>query len=212
MNWSFIKTFYCINLRPNEQRWRDSVTQFLSVGIPWVSREVKDEPDEVTGNRWIGFNHSHYDTIKKGYETGQVFCIFEDDIMFDRNYKNLESSFDQLPEDFDLLYLGANIVGSDVTVWDMPLPYSSHLAILRNSWQTHAIVYSQKGAKYVLDNFDPNTFPVLDEWIRVNMMPSGRVYIANPMACYQRPVWSDLWKVDAHYGCHEPGNKYLKNL
>jgi hypothetical protein len=119
----------------------------------------------------------------------------------------------ELPEDWDLLYLGGNIIGSDTTNWQMPTRYSSHLATLHNSWQTHAIVYSQKGAKYILDNFNPETFPVLDEWIRVNMMPQGKVFLCTPMIAYQRPCYSDLWQVPADYtGAHKQGNDYLNRF
>lgn len=211
MNWSFINYFYCISLRPNVQRWNDSVQQFIQAGIPWVEREIKDEPGD-DGNRFLAFNHSHYETIRKGYDTGHVFAIFEDDIMFTPQVGVLEEAFRQLPEDWDMLYMGANIIGSDVSDWKLPTRYSSHLATLHNAWQTHAIAYSQKGAKFVLDNFDPNEFPVLDEWIRVTMMPGGKVFVCNPMVAYQRPCFSDLWKVQANYGCHEPGNKYLRNI
>lgn len=209
MNWSFIKTFYCLNLRPNEQRWRDSVTQFLTVGIPWVFREVKDEPDD---NRYLGFNRSMYETIRKGYETGETFCIFEDDVVFTPQFRVAEGAMQELPADFDLFYLGGNIIGSDVTGWAWPNKYSHHLAQLTNAWQTHAVVYSNKAAKYVLDNFDPETFPVLDEWLRVNVMPMGKSFVCKPMIAYQRPGWSDIGKCQVEYGCHEPGNIYLNRL
>lgn len=207
--WNLIKSFYCLNLDKNPDRWDACIDEFLKVGIQYVERVICHESDE---NRYLSFNQSHYDTIKKGYETGEPFCIFEDDIAFDMNWKRMEETTNQLPEDWDLLYLGANIIGSDVINWKMPDKISQNVARLYNSWMTHSIVYSNKMAKWILDNFDPMTFPVYDEWLRVNVMPAFNVYVANPMCCYQRPVYSDIWQREVDYtGAHLQGNSYLND-
>lgn len=206
--WSLIKSFYCINLDKNPGRWDRSVEAFKGVQIDWVERIITHESPD---NRYISFNHAHYDVIKKGYETGEPFCIFEDDVEFDRDWKKLEEATIQLPEDWDLLLLGANITGYDNCVWQMPQKVSDNLARLYNSWMTHAIVYSNKMAKWVLDNFNPDYMPVYDEWLRVNAMPVRDVYLINPMICYQRPGYSDVWQAKVAYGSHKEGNAWLKN-
>lgn len=202
-DWNFIRSFYCLNLERNTQRWADTQVQLAGVGIENCERINCIESLE---NRYLSFNKSHYDTIKKGYETGYPFAIFEDDIIFDQSWKHIAEGCSQLPEDWDALYLGCNFCGD----WEWPVRYSTHLSMLPNAWMTHAIVYSMKGAKYVIDNFDPDTFPVFDEWLRVNMMPKGNVYLLTPMNCYQKPVYSDIWQRDADYtSVHFDGNKYL---
>lgn len=214
--WSIVKSFYCINLEQNTKRWEDCIPQFIFAGIDYVEQVKTVESPE---NRYISFNHAHYDTIKKGYETGEPFCIFEDDIVFDRDWKRLEEASIQLPDNWDMLFIGANIVGVDTTEWQMPTKISGNLARLYNAWQTHSIIYSNKGAKWILDNFDPDKFPVYDEWLRmgyepehVSAMRNKNVYCTIPLICYQRPGYSDVWRTDTEYGCHKPGNKYLLNL
>ncbi len=209
MTWPIDGAMYCINLDKRPDRWNDSIPEFQKVGLTYVEHVVVTEPED---NRWLGFNRSMHMVLQKGLATGKPFIIFEDDIAFSDNWRTVECSLNELPDDFDLFYLGANIIGSDTTTWDMPVKFSQHLALLRNCWQSHAIMYSHEGAKFVLDNFNPESFPVLDEWLRVNVMPRGRSYLASPMVCYQRPNYSDLWRVDANYGVHEPGNKYLLTL
>lgn len=203
--WSLISSAYCLNLERNVQRWIDSSVQFHNVGLHDVERINCIESLE---NRYLSFNKSHYDTIKKGHETGKPFAIFEDDIIFDHCWKHIAEATNQLPEDWDAVFLGANICGD----WELPKKYSTHLSRLPNAWMTHAIIYSVKGAGFVLNNFDPNTFPVYDEWLRVSVMPFGNVYLLTPMSCYQRPGYSDVWQKDVEYGTHEPGNKILKEL
>lgn len=202
--WDLIKSFYCINLDKNPQRWDNCVKEFLKVGISYVEQVVVHESEE---NRYISFNHSHYDVIKKGYETGQPFCTFEDDVLFDINWKRIEEASNQLPEDWDILYLGCNFISD----WVMPTRFSDNLIRVHNAWQSHAIVYSNKMAKWILDNFDPNTFPVYDEWLRVNVMPGFNVFCVSPMICDQRPGYSDIWQRQVEYGCHKQGNDWIKN-
>jgi GR25 family glycosyltransferase involved in LPS biosynthesis len=184
------------------------VDQFIGVQIDYVERIVThaDEGDR----RYISFNHAHYDAIKKGYETGEPFCIFEDDIAFDSRWKYLEEACNQLPKDWDLLYLGANITGMDTTNWQMPMKATANLFRLFNAWMTHAIVYSNKMARWVLDNFNPDEFPVYDEWLRVKAMPAREVYIINPMICYQVPGFSDVSLTNVSYGSHKEGNEWMK--
>lgn len=202
--WQLISSAYCLNLERNTQRWIDSSIQFHNVGLHDVERINCIESLE---NRYISFNQSHYDTVKKGYDTGKPFAIFEDDIIFDSIWKHIAEASNQLPDNWDALFLGANICGD----WQLPVKYRRHISILPNAWMTHAIIYSIKGAKYVLDNFDPNTFPVFDEWLRVNLMPQGNVYLLTPMNCYQRPGLSDIWQRDTNYvPVHVDGNKWLK--
>lgn len=183
--------------------------EFIKVQIDYVERVVThaDEGDK----RYISFNHAHYDTIKKGYETGEPFCIFEDDVAFDHRWKFLEEATAQLPAEWDMLYLGANITGSDTMKWQMPMKATENLVRLFNAWMTHAIVYSNKGAKWILDNFKPDEFPVYDEWLRINAMPHREVYLINPMICFQVPGFSDVSLGEVSYGSHREGNKWMKD-
>lgn len=204
--WSIIKHFYCLNLDKNPGRWENCVPEFIKVGIDYVEQIITHEgPD-----RYISFNHAHYDAIKKGYETGEPFCIFEDDVVFAENWKPLEEASNQLPTEWDMTYLGANINGFPGCNWQMPVKVSPNLVRLYNAWMTHAIVYSNRGAKWVLDNFDPSQFPVYDEWLRVNAMAERNIYLINPMICQQRPGYSDVSQRDVAYGCHREGNKWMK--
>lgn len=207
--WSLIKSFYCLNLDKNPQRWDNCVPEFIKVGINYVEQIVTHAAEGDA--RYLSFNQAHYDAIKKGYDTGEPFCIFEDDIVFDQNWKRLEEATAQLPADWDLLYLGANITGYDTCTWQMPHKVSDNIVRMYNAWMTHAIVYSNKMAKWVLDNFDPTQFPVYDEWLRVNAMLVRDVYLVNPMICFQRPGYSDVSLANVAYGSHKEGNQWLKN-
>ncbi len=201
--WNPIKSFYCLDTTTSGDRWDKCIPEFQKVGIDYVERMIGEEQE----NRFLSFNQAHYDAITKGAATGEPFCVFENDIAFDNNWKRLEEAFSQIPEGWDLLYLGANLHGNG---WQMPHKVTANIARLYNAWMTHAIVYSHDMAKWVLENFDPKAFPVYDEWLRLNAMPHRNVYLINPMICYQRPGYSRLWQTDVAYGCHKEGNDWLK--
>lgn len=207
--WSLIHSAYCLNLDRNTQRWIDSQAEFASVGLE-VERVNCIESLE---NRYLSFNRSHYDTVKRIHDSGKPGVIFEDDIKFDERWKHIAEGMSQLPDTWDALYLGANICGD----WQLPEYYKAHISRLPNAWMTHAIVYSVKGAKFILDNFKPDIItaenPVYDEWLRVNMMPMGNTFLLTPMICYQRPGYSDVWQNDTNYiSVHFDGNKWLKQM
>lgn len=206
--WNIAKYFFCISLERNTARWDACIKEFTKVGIDYVERIVTQESEE---NRWLSFNDAQYEMIRRGVSTGENFAAFEDDLAFDGNWIRIEEATKQLPADWDALFIGANIIGTDTVVWDMPTRVSANLFRLHNSWQTHSIIYSAKFAKWVLENFDPKQFPVYDEWLRVVAMPVKNIYLMSPMCCYQRPAWSDLWQKDVDYqGAHLQGNNYLK--
>lgn len=200
---------YCLNLDRNEQtRWPLVKAEFDRVRIP-VERINCVESME---NRFISFNQSHYNAVKKGYATGLSFAVFEDDVKFDE-WRHIEQAGVELPEGWDLLYLGCNFHSN----WPWPYYYSPTLASLPNALMSHAITYSIKGAKFVLDNFNPDIItaenPVYDEWLRVNVLSQHNSFVINPMICYQRPNNSDIWQRPVSYiDIHKDGNKYLNQL
>lgn len=200
---------YCLNLDKNEQtRWPLVKAEFDRVRIN-VERINCIESME---NRFISFNQSHYNTVAKGYATGLPFAIFEDDVVFDE-WRHIEQAGMELPEDWDLLFPGCNFHST----WEWPIRHSPTLALLPNALMSHAIVYSMKGAKLVLDNFNPDIItaenPVYDEWLRVNVLSQRHSFVVTPMACYQRPNHSDVWQRQVSYlDIHRDGNKYLRSI
>jgi hypothetical protein len=76
------------------------------------------------------------------------------------------------------LHLGANIIGTDTMVWDMPTAHSNTLAKLHNCWQSHATLYSSECVSWILDNMDPNvlneSMNIFDDFLRRNVLSMGR--------------------------------------
>ncbi len=202
---TFFDKIYCINLNHRKDRWLQSQHEFARIGIE-VERFEAHEGD----NKHLAFNSSQYHVIQKALKDGcNRFLVLEDDVIFQR-MNHLETALKELPTNWDLVYLGGNVIGSDQMNWKRPMKYSKHLCRLFNAWQTQSVGYSRKGAQYVLNNFDYKDFPIYDEWLRVNMLTDKLCYIVNPQITYQRPGISDIWGGHTDYtSCWSEGNKRM---
>lgn len=235
----------CINIDSDVESWRLSQQEFARVGLT-----VERLSATVGDNRPLAFNKSVYramemcrpeppfsfDCYGRPIFEYHDLLLFEDDVVFDRSFPEITSI--QAPwgsslmieqdngeyhcvKNYMTLHLGANIIGMDTTVWQMPTPYSNHLARLWNCWQSHATLYSAECVKYILDNFKYVTdeyktegCQIFDEWLRLNVLPMGRSYVMNPMIAYQRPrasaIWGGCWT--DYTSCHKRGNQILAQL
>lgn len=133
----------------------------------------------------MGCWDSHRRLIKKikGENNGMTL-VLEDDCDFVMRYaEKFQEYLDELPEDWDLLYLGG-------VNQDAPERYSEHLDYAKNILQTHAYI--------VRDKFVPTLLGVLENhrW-KVDIVFSeaikrGKCFICNPPIAVQRQSHSDI--------------------
>jgi hypothetical protein len=120
--------------------------------------------------------------------TNGVLLLFEDDVEI-RDFSHFEEAISQLPSDWELCYLGANLV-------DHIEKYSENLYKTFGAWTTHAVMYNnpKELCKGYID-----TSIMFDDWLKSNIHPKGNTYIIKPMIAWQRPHQSDLWNHFADY-------------
>lgn len=205
MIWNYFDKIYCINLESRKDRWDSSLTEFNSAGIQ-AERFNAYEGD----NKHLAFNKSQHECLKKALADGcQTFLILEDDVEF-KSFSHLKSALSELPEEWDMLYLGANLIGSDVMRFKPPAKVGQHLSRLYDCWQTHAIAYTSGVAKEIVNKFNPDEFPIYDEWLRTNILKNVRAYVVNPQIAVQKPNYSDIWQKDVDYSsCFHHGNNLM---
>lgn len=205
----FFEKIYCINLDKRVDRWEDSLKEFDKLNLN-VERFSAFEGD----NRHRAFNKSQWTVLKKAVDEGfNNFLVLEDDVQF-VNHDHLEDALLELPNDYDLVYLGANINGTNLD------RYTDHLFKIRNSFTTHAIGYSHKMAKWIVDNFpfhkdeyEREGLTIYDEWLRVNVQEQFKCFLVAPMCAWQRKSYSNIWNNEADYSrCFIDGNAILNNL
>lgn len=191
---NFFDKIYCINLKHRDDRWASVQVEFAKLNI-----DVERFEAHTGDNKHLAFNSSQYHVIKKAIADGcNRFLILEDDVVFS-NTGHLNTAIKSLPYNWDMIYLGANIIGDDTRKWHKPLRIGNNLCRLFNAWQTQSVGYSRKAGEYILKNFNYDDFPIFDEWLRVNMLPHKLAYIVNPQITYQAPGFSDIWNEQADY-------------
>lgn len=200
---TYFNKCYCINLASRPDRWAQAQQEFAREEI-----EVERFEAVAGDNPFLAFNTSQLNCIRLANKHENAL-IFEDDVIL-KNTMHLHYAMNELPEDWDLLFLGANILGSDVHPFEAPVRHSSHLFVLRHAWQTHAVGYSKRGMEKVLDTFKVDNGYNYDEWLRHNILPAGKSFIIAPQIAYQSPGYSDLWKNSGDYtSLFNRGNELL---
>lgn len=151
--------------------------------------------------------------LKAFKATGEERLLtFEDDVLI-QDDRHLGNALAELPADWDILYLGANITEGVFGIKEFPpVRYSPYLYRVRKAWTTHAIAYSRKMVDIILQNYPVHSFEVFDNWLNREILPHYKCFLINPMICWQRPGISDLWGgIPTDYtGAFEWGNKFMR--
>lgn len=144
---------------------------------------------------------THYTTVQnfqdsyKGYMSdwlkmlkmfqGEPLMFFEDDFEFTDEFDEVfPKAVAELPQSYDLLYLGANL--------QAPVErYSNHLARVNGAWLMHATLLSAKFIDFILEAYPHSKIRIADEWYR-RIAPHREFYMTMPMISYQRKDYSDF--------------------
>jgi GR25 family glycosyltransferase involved in LPS biosynthesis len=191
----FNKTF-CINLERRSDRWDECLSEFDKYGITNVDRFIAVDGKNLDQSLSGFMTPSRTalvltniqiieEAIKNGYET---ILILEDDVEFDPQVVEMDSYFDLLPDDWDMLYFGGNHnthVGSTP-----PNIINEKVCKLHNTYSTHCVAINKKAFQKVLDRIKKcdNALDV----IYVELQKSLNVYSFYPLIATQRVSFSDI--------------------
>lgn len=139
----------------------------------------------------------------------ETLICFEDDVVFKGTAIDIDLEFAiaELPDDWDIFYLGCNLFAQD---WEKhpPVKRSQNLSRIYHAWTTHAIAYSRKAVEWIVDNYDVTK--MYDAWLSENTLGTLNMFVMRPMIARQRPGFSDLWNNEADYSdCFVAGDKLL---
>ena len=155
----------------------------------------KDEKD-VYGN-------ASRDFIEMLKTFNGITIFFEDDFELAKNYETIfDIAWRDLPEDFDLLYLGGNLRSPAEKV-------TSNLLKLNGAWTAHALIFSEQFTKYVINNYRYPECGVFDDWL-CRIATERSFYMTYPMISWQRPCYSDFQNSRVAYNLFS--NEYYLQL
>lgn len=183
--WSFFHRRVCLSTLAEE--WEIGKREFERVGL-----EVEKFQSIPDIGPHQSFSKSEREILCRFWleETPQTLLHVEDDCIF-RNLDHLEKALSELPADWDIVYLGANLV-----CWDNggpnPERYSEHLFRVKAAWTTHAIGYNRKCVFEILAK-QPGLSEVMFDQYLSNRLHEFNAYCVAPMTAYQRPRFSSIW-------------------
>jgi hypothetical protein len=184
--WNFFDDKYCLTLDPAE--WNLAQKEFHRVGLYNV-RKFDAIPDVGPHQ---SFNRSSRRMLIDFFGAGnQRLLILEDDAEF-RQLDHLSTALYELPSDWDIVYLGANIQDA------VPERYTTHLSRVRNAWTTHAIGYNRQVLPFLLENMPGVEDRMYDNWLG-SVLPDLKAFVVNPMVAWQRPRYSVIWGKTVDY-------------
>lgn len=167
-----------INLDSRSDRWEE-VQKELNGKVESYQRF-----SAISGGMHKGCLLSHIEVMKgKG-----PILVFEDDIMLEPDFlRNFADCLFELPKDFDLFYLGANVK-------EKAERYSEHLwRVIGGVHCTYALLYSAEGRR----KFNEHTQEMIetqhiDQWFYYTGLKILKAYVCNPLLAFQRPGYSDV--------------------
>ena len=198
----FFSLITVLNQRSRPDRLKDFEQEASRVGITdYVTVNAVEDP-----NSYASFNRSVLFILETFVNTGFDRLLFlEDDVVFsDGVQEKFMQAARELPEEWDMIYLGCNIIGQNVK------PYSEHLAITTGAWTTHAVGMTREIARVIVDSKPNPEEGMMDDWFARNIHPSRRSFVCRPMLAVQRPGFSDLWGRPTDYsGIFKEANKKI---
>jgi hypothetical protein len=118
------------------------------------------------------------------------------------------SIINQLPDDWDILYLGANVKPTPDFI--PPKRVGKNVFRIFNAYTTHAIIYRLGAAQWIKDLYDGEM--MYDAWLDTQLKFLN-AYICCPFLSYQRPTRSDLWDRNVDYtDTFQASENYLNSI
>lgn len=192
---TFFDAIYLINLESSTGRLLFSLKQLHSCGVPVQVFEASFREIGIIGLRDTMIR-LFIECLERGYEN---VLVLEDDfrVLEDLNIY-MPLCLEQLPKNYDLLYLGGYVIRPFVR------KHSENLLVLDKILTTHAICYSKKAMQLLLPIFAEQSANPMDK-TPIDMVILNRVlcnqnsYITYPLLVSQMNGYSYIQKQEIDY-------------
>lgn len=186
----FFQRRVCLTLGPD---WPQACAELERVGLTDVWRF---DAVPVDGDRIAGPHQSFSASVRQILDDfivsgAQTLLHLEDDVVFQR-LDHLTIALSELPANWDIVYLGANLLCWGHVTDPQPERFSPHLFRVRQAWCTHAIGFNRKVVPFILENQPDFSAQMIDNWLSAQL-PRLNAYCVAPMVAYQRPHYSSIW-------------------
>ena len=168
----------------------------------------------------LGCLLSHYLIMKIALERGyNKILILEDDAEIIDDIKKFETYSKQLDHQYDMLYLGGNLVGDE----NLAYRIDENLAKLHACKTTASYVIHSSAYDYILDTYDNIDWKDpwnwsqqnegrynIDKWYATSLQSRNKTYGVYPCLAEQRDSFSDLMGKMNIFSMYEKWNRILE--
>lgn len=178
----------------------DRMVEFAKNSFPFEVERVSGivHPDGIEGS-----TQAHYKTITQ--QTEFPVAIFEDDCQLLQPWSMIEKAMNQLPPDWDGLWLGGTPT--------QPLQrYSENLFVVKRTYTNHAIIFNSKiMVDYIKDNFYKSKGrKIMDVFFFEDVQERFKCFITYPMMATQCISRSDCRDIVDQWFITDSYNKFVK--
>lgn len=176
---------YCINLLERNDRWDRFSAQKFPFTVSRFDAVKKPNPSH-------GCLLSHLTLLKRCRD--KEILIFEDDCNILLDWDIFYKAYSQLPKNWDMLYLGAN-------VHQKLKRYSDNLYNLEGGWCTHGILYNKSIIPEII-NISVNLIledKNIDTFYARRIQPNYNCFIIYPLFATQFEGYSDIINNERKY-------------
>ena len=190
VSWDFFDRRVC--LTSDDVQWCMAQEEFVRVGI---TEYQKFEALPIDNDEILGPHQSFSGSVRQILRDflasdSQTLLLLEEDCVFN-DVSHLDAALSELPDDWDILYLGANL---QAWGWENypPEKYSPHLFRVRSAWTTHCIGFNKKVVPFLLENQPGLSEVMFDNYLSTHLSKLN-AYVTAPMLAHQRPRMSTIW-------------------
>lgn len=177
-----IKTFI-INLDRRPDRLEKLNIPFEYNRFPAVDGRQLTPKERFRGI--YGCQQSHIKLLEMlKLQENDVVMVFEDDVVLCDDFeKKLQLAMKELPETWDLLYIGGHNRGKTKL-------YSEHLLHVEKVWCTHAYIIRKKFIDILLLKIKARKWKV--DVLFCDALPYGKCFMTTPLLAWQSGGYSDV--------------------
>jgi GR25 family glycosyltransferase involved in LPS biosynthesis len=199
---------YCINLTKRLDRLTSATQEFQKNNIIFERYPAIDgnqlQPNNYMKLGEFGCLLSHVSVLRNAKENEyEKILITEDDIEFSENFTDRFFEYiKDLPDDWDMFYLGANHALCNKYETNPPIHISNNIYKVNHAYAAHAYAVNMKCYNLVYKNLIEFKHPV--DVVYSKIQSKLNVYLFRPHLAWQKPGYSDIMNSDVNYN-------FLKN-
>lgn len=205
---TYFKENHCINLDRRPDRWQESQIEFEKHKLDvkrfpaFDGKDLPTIPGLTPGN--VGAIYSHRAVLQyaKDKNLSDIF-ILEDDVEFHEDLNDLFSEFiKEVPDDWDIIFLGANHSANNVWMTDPIFKVSEHVYKVVKVYANHSYAVKNTAYDKLIDSLSKEDKP--NDVLVADVQKYLNCYVFRPHLAWQRPSYSDLQESFTDY-------KFLKD-